>query len=75
MGPADQTAYPDTVIYDYTGASKGNSLNELIGLLNITPENARLEPDPNRTVDFKIILGANYNSCVNREWIDPTTMQ
>ncbi len=75
MGFADNTAHPDTVIYDYTGASKGSSLNELVELLNIRPENIHVEPDPNRTVDFKIILGANYNSCVGRQWVDPATLQ
>jgi LCP family protein required for cell wall assembly len=75
MGPADQTAYTDTLIYDYTGSSKGSSLNDLASLLNIKPENIFIEPDPNRTVDFKIILGATYNSCVGRQWVDPATMQ
>jgi hypothetical protein len=75
MGPADQTAYTDTLIYDYTGSSKGSSLNDLASLLNIKPENMFLEPDPNRTVDFKIILGTTYNSCVDRQWVDPATMQ
>jgi hypothetical protein len=57
---ADQTAYTDTVITDYTGSTKGGSLEELVGLLNILPQNIVIEPDPNRTTDFKIILGANY---------------
>ena len=37
-------------------------------------DNVQMQPDPNRTTDFKIILGANYNSCVAREWVDPETM-
>jgi len=73
-GLAAQTDYADTVIYDYTGNTKGSSLNDLVKLLNIKPENVFPDPDPNRTVDFEIILGANYNSCVNRQWIDPATM-
>ncbi|MGQ9851654.1 MAG: LCP family protein, partial [Aggregatilineaceae bacterium] len=71
MGPADRTDYADTIITDYTGASKGSSLNELVSLLNIRPENVRVQPDPNRTVDFEIVLGANYNSCVGRQWVPP----
>ncbi len=74
MGAADSTDYPDTIITDYTGASKGSSLNDLVSLLNIRPENIRVEPDPNRTVDFKIVLGGSYNSCVGRQWVDPATM-
>lgn len=68
LGAADQAAYADSMIYDYTGQSKGSSLNELVRLLNIRPENIILQPDPNRTTDFEIILGSNYNSCVDREW-------
>ncbi len=71
MGAADRRDYPSTIIYDYTGASKGSSLGELVNVLNIRAENIRVEPDPNRTVDFKIILGADYNSCVGRQWVPP----
>jgi hypothetical protein len=75
MGAADRTAYTDTMITDYTGSNKGSSLNELAALLNIRPENIVIAPDPNRTVDFKIILGAAYNSCVDRQWVDPAAAQ
>ncbi len=71
MGSADNTAYPDTVVYDYTGSSKGSSLGELVDLLNIVPQNVISQPDPNRTVDYKIILGATYNSCVGRQIVAP----
>ncbi|MBN1202344.1 MAG: LCP family protein [Anaerolineae bacterium] len=73
-GQADTVDYQDTVIYDYTGSSKGSSLGELIKYLNISPDQIIIEPDPNREVDFKIILGANYNSCVGREWVDPENL-
>lgn len=70
----DDAAHPDTVIYDYTGSSKGSSLGELVKLLNISTNNIIQEPDPNRTVDMKIILGDTYNSCVGRQWVDPETL-
>jgi LCP family protein required for cell wall assembly len=62
-GTADNSAYTDTILIDYTGASKGSSLAELTRILNVSPENVRIQPDPNRTIDFEVILGANYNSC------------
>jgi LCP family protein required for cell wall assembly len=74
MGQAEDTNQDVTLIYDYTGSSKGSSLGELTKYLNIHPDNVIFEPDPNRTVDFKIILGANYNSCVDRQWVDPETL-
>lgn len=62
-GAADRTDYTDTVLIDYTGSTKGSSLQEIARVLNVQPQNVRIEPDPNRTVDFEIILGSNYNSC------------
>lgn len=71
MGPAESTDHADTTIIDYTGSTKNSSLGELIALLNIKPENVIVQPDPNRTVDYAITLGANYNSCVGRQWVAP----
>ncbi|MBL8163317.1 MAG: LCP family protein [Anaerolineae bacterium] len=64
-GNAETTDYPQTVLIDYTGQTKGSSLNELASLLNVRPENVRIEPDPNRTADFRVILGADYSSCTS----------
>lgn len=66
-GNADTTDYAATVLIDYTGSSKGSSRNELAGLLNVSAENIRIEPDPNRTADFAVILGANYSSCTSTQ--------
>ena len=63
MGQADTTDYTDTVLIDYTGSSKGSSRGEIARILNINPDNIRIEPDSNRTADFGVILGSNYNSC------------
>jgi LCP family protein required for cell wall assembly len=62
-GPADRSDYPDTILIDYTGQSKGSSRGEIARILNIKPENIRIEPDPNRQVDFEVIVGSSYNSC------------
>ncbi len=53
-----------TVIYDYTGQSKGSPLPELERLLRVADEQVIVEPDPNRTVDYRVELGAMYNSCI-----------
>ena len=62
-GAADRTDYGDTVLIDYKGGSKGNSRNEIARILNIKPENIRIEPDAGREVDFEVIVGSSYNSC------------
>ncbi len=62
-GPADSQDYQDTVLYDYTGRRKGSSLELLMAVLNVSEENVVIEPDPNREVDFRVVLGTSYNSC------------
>lgn len=62
----------DTVLIDYTGnARAGALLSNIARLMNIRPENIRIQPDPNRTVDFEVILGDTYNSCT-RPGVLPT---
>ncbi len=57
-------AYQDrTMIYDYTGQSKGSSLAALQAALRVRDENIVIEPDPNRTVDFRVVIGGVYSSC------------
>ncbi|MBZ0278623.1 MAG: LCP family protein [Anaerolineae bacterium] len=62
-GSADRTDYTDTVIIDHTGQTKGSNLYDIASVLNVRPENIIDAPDPNRTADFEIIIGSNYNSC------------
>jgi len=62
-GAADRGDYTDTILIDYTGRSKGSSLEQIARTLNVNPANIRLEPNPNREYDFDVILGSNYNSC------------
>lgn len=67
MGNApDSEAIDDTILIDHTGRTKGSSLNDIARTLNVRPENIRVEADPNRTVDYEVILGRNYNSCVEQ---------
>lgn len=70
MGPREGD-HPQTIIIDHTGSSKGSSLSTLVRLFNVLPQNVQIEPDPNRTADFEIILGEDYNSCVDRQWVAP----
>ncbi len=56
-------ATPKTVVYDYTGSAKPALLNSMLKALNVKASVVQSQPDPNRTVDFKVVLGADYNSC------------
>ncbi len=53
----------NTVIYDYTGQRKGSSLSALQAALRVSDENVIPQPDPNRTVDFRVVIGNAYYSC------------
>ena len=60
-GPTDPTA--KTMIYDYTGGASPAALRGIAEGLNLRPDRIVSQPDPNRTVDFQVVLGADYNSC------------
>ncbi len=62
-GAAERTDYADTILIDYKGGSKGSSRAEIAKILNVKPENIRVEPDTNREVDFEVYVGSSYNSC------------
>jgi LCP family protein required for cell wall assembly len=54
-----------TVIYDFTGQTKGSSLGTLQRVLRVGDEGVIIEPDPNRTVDFRVVIGGSYYSCTH----------
>jgi len=62
-GAADNSEYQDTVLIDYSGQTKGSAVDDIVRTLNIRPENIRVEINPNRTSDYDVIIGRNYNSC------------
>ena len=53
-----------TVIFDYTGLSKGSPLADLQRLLRVGPAQIIRQPDPNRSVDFRVEIGTEYRACV-----------
>lgn len=58
----------NTILYDYTGVTKGSSLDVVRQVLGIRNADIRYEPDPNRTVDYRILLGESYQSCTYNPW-------
>ncbi len=69
LGQADADNYPRTLVYDYTGGAKPGSLRALLRALNAQAGDVIDAPDPNQTVDFKVILGASYNACTYSPWL------
>jgi polyisoprenyl-teichoic acid--peptidoglycan teichoic acid transferase len=56
--PAQKTA-----LYDYTGNANPGALSTMLKALNLRQSQVVSQPDPNRTVDYRIVLGSDYNSC------------
>lgn len=54
----------ETIIYDYTGDTKGSALERIMEIMRVGESSVIFEPDPNRTVDYRIEVGRGYNTCV-----------
>lgn len=50
-----------TAIYDYTGQEKGSPVPTFQRLFRTTADGVIVQPDPNRTVDYKIYVGSSYS--------------
>ncbi len=55
-----------TVIYDFTGREKTSQLAFMQRELRVLEADIIVQPDPNRTFDYLVILGENYTSCNRR---------
>ncbi|NTU64732.1 MAG: LytR C-terminal domain-containing protein, partial [Chloroflexi bacterium] len=63
FGSADRPDYATTVIYDYRTTTKGTRLNELGRLFRVPAQNLVSQPDPNATLEYRIILGNDWDPC------------
>ncbi|MBE7511398.1 MAG: LCP family protein [Anaerolineales bacterium] len=52
----------DTVIFDYTGGAKPQSLEALRKALRVSKELVIDQPDPNATADFRVEMGRSYGT-------------
>lgn len=52
-----------TIIFDYTGQTKGSALPDLQRILRATDGQIVRQPDPNRTVDYRVEIGTEYRLC------------
>lgn len=56
-------SYPRTKILDFTTTSKGSPIYRLMRLYKRTNDDIISEPTEGSEVDFRVILGADYNPC------------
>src|SRR5207237_8738320 len=66
-GPATGSFDPNvTTIIDYTGQQKSNQLLYLQHQFHVADKNVLVQPDPNRKVDYVVILGEDYFNLLNK---------
>jgi LCP family protein required for cell wall assembly len=65
-GQTEQRDQERTQIIDYSGRVKGTSAAVLARVLSVPEQDIIVQPDPDREVDFRIVLGYNYDSCTYR---------
>ncbi len=63
LGKLDSDDPKHTMLYDYTGKAKPGSLNTLLRLFSVRRANVINAPDPDRTADFRIVIGDDYTAC------------
>jgi LCP family protein required for cell wall assembly len=63
MGEPDRRDYEQSRLIDFTSATKGSAVSYLQWMFNISPENVISAPDANMPVHYRLIIGADYDSC------------
>jgi hypothetical protein len=51
------------VLIDHVGSERGGAAQQIIRALNLGAGAVIVQPDPNRTVDYEVIVGADFNPC------------
>lgn len=65
--PADNRGYANSVLVDFTTGQDPNQRQSIINVLGIYSANIISLPDPNSTVQYRVILGGEYEPCFKPE--------
>ena len=64
LGASDEnTILATNQLIDYIASDKGSLVSEINKALNMTRDQVQVQPDPNRTYDYEVVIGQNYDSC------------
>jgi len=63
IGQPDRRDYPQTQLIDFTSTTKGGAVSYLQWMFNVSAGNIISAPDPNRKVQYRLIIGADYQTC------------
>jgi LCP family protein required for cell wall assembly len=64
LSPADAADHDTTLIYDFTTSAKGSQVDELQRLFRVKPENVIAVPDAQAAYPYRVVLGADFDSCI-----------
>ena len=65
--PADNRNYGSSVLVDYTVAQDPSQRQTIIDVLGTYSANVLSMPDPNSKVQYRVIIGADYEACFRPE--------
>jgi hypothetical protein len=68
-------AYTRTTLIDYTTSAKGSPLKRLQSVLHLADAQVLAEPNANSPVQFRVILGSDYNPCPRLDWMDTSAAE
>ncbi len=57
-----------TTVYDYSGAVKGSSLGAITSALALNPAAVSVVEPATNSIDFTVIIGEDYESCLTDAW-------
>lgn len=64
---ADRRDYANSVLVDFTAGQDASQRQTMIDVLGIYSANVISLPDPNSTVQYRVILGSDYQACFKPE--------
>jgi len=63
IGQPDRPDYAQTRLVDFTSTAKGSAVPYLQWMFNVAAENVSSAPAPNAGVQYRLIIGADYQTC------------
>ena len=63
IGEPDRQDYAQSQLIDFTSTTKGSAVSYLRWMFNISPDNVISAPDSNMPVQYRLIIGADSDTC------------
>ncbi len=64
IGKPDRTDYESTQLLDFTPENQAGATSHLRWMFRVAPENVISAPNPDAGVQYRLVLGADYETCV-----------